>query len=139
MLTFLRCPGTDGPICKFRQCSYHAKNPTLSRHILDAYLYEILEVSPNARPAVIRAAYRCLVQQYHPDRNSADPDAGARMSLINHAYSVLADPQQRARYDKKMGIRVTERRGSGIASNPAKADTGDGSPNLRPFAFRPLE
>jgi curved DNA-binding protein CbpA len=107
--------------------------------MLDVFLYEVLEVSPNARSDVIRAAYRCLVQQYHPDKNPGDPDAGARMSLINHAYSVLADPLQRARYDEKMGVRATERRGSGLTSTPAKPEAGKGRANLRPFAFRPLE
>jgi len=111
----------------------------LAGPMLDAFLYEVLEVSPIARPAVIKAAYRCLVQEYHPDRHPGDPDAAARMSLINHAYSVLADPLQRARYDKRMAIRATERRGSGLASAPAKPDTGKGRANLRPFAFRPLE
>ena len=105
---------------------------------MDAFLYEILEVSPRARPAVIKAAYRCLVQECHPDRNPSNPDATARMSLINHAYSVLADPLQRARYDQKMGIGATERRGSGLSSNPVKQDPGKGRANLRPFAFRPL-
>lgn len=107
--------------------------------MLDAYLYEVLEVSPTARPAVIRAAYRCLVQEYHPDRNPGDDDAATRMSLINHAYAVLADSPQRARYDEKMGIRATERRGSGLTSNPAKPDAGKDRPNLRSFAFRPIE
>ena len=107
--------------------------------MLDAFLYEILEVSPTARPAVIRAAYRCLVQEYHPDRNPGNPEAAARMSMINRAYAVLADPLKRARYDEKMGIRATERRGSGAGSNPAKPGTGKGRANLRPFAFRPLE
>ncbi len=107
--------------------------------ILDACLYEILEVSPTARPAVIRAAYRCLVQEYHPDKNPGDADAAARMSLINHAYAVLADPAQRARYDEKIGIRATERRGSGSASSPAKPDAGKRRSNLRPFAFRPIK
>lgn len=88
---------------------------------------------------MIRAAYRCLVQQCHPDHNPGDPDASARMSLINHAYSVLGDPLQRARYDQKMGIRRIERRGRGLTSNPAKADAGDASATLRPFAFRRLD
>lgn len=108
-------------------------------HILDAFLYEILEVSPTARPGVIRAAYRCLVQEYHPDKNPGDTEAAARMSLINRAYAVLADPSQRARYDKKMGIGATERRGSGSTPSPAKPDSGKGRSNPRPFAFRPIE
>ncbi|MBE0619533.1 MAG: J domain-containing protein [Burkholderiales bacterium] len=107
--------------------------------MLDAFLYEILEVSPTARPAVIRAAYRCLVQEHHPDRHPGDSDAAARMSMINHAYSVLADPLKRARYDEKINIRPTERRGSGVTSNAAKPGAGQGRANPRPFAFRPLE
>jgi curved DNA-binding protein CbpA len=109
------------------------KNP-----MRNAFLYEILEVSPTARAAVIKAAYRCLVLQYHPDRNPGDPGAGARMSLINRAYAVLSDPFKRSQYDQKMGIGRIERRGCGRASNPAKAHAGGGE-NLRPFAFRPLD
>jgi curved DNA-binding protein CbpA len=105
----------------------------------DSCLYEILEVSPKARPAVIRAAYRCLVQEYHPDKNPDNAAAAAHMSLINHAYTVLADPLLRARYDKKTGVRPAERRGSGLSSTPVKRDAGKSRPNLRPFAFRPLD
>ena len=113
------------------------KNNTLVYPMLDAFLYEILEVSPKARPAVIKAAYRCLVQENHPDKHPGDPEAAARMSMINHAYSVLADPAKRARYDARMNIRPTERRGSGVTSSTAK-DRTKGS-KLRPFAFRPLD
>jgi DnaJ-class molecular chaperone len=60
------------------------------------------------------------------------------MSLINYAYSVLCDPQRRARYDQKMGIAGMERRGRGLAPNPAKAEAGSGGSGLRPFAFRDL-
>lgn len=101
--------------------------------------YEILEVSPAARPAVIRAAYRCLAQEYHPDRNPGDAKAAARMASLNHAYALLADPLERARYDQKMGIRSIERRGSGFASAPAKSFSPGERPNLRPFVFRPLD
>ncbi len=103
-----------------------------------AFLYDILEVSPTARPAVIRAAYRCLAQEYHPDRNPGDAEAAARMALINHTYSVLIDPLRRARYDQDIAMRATERRGRGPASSPARPDSGKDRPNLRPFAFRPL-
>lgn len=106
---------------------------------VDATLYEILEVSPNASPAVIKAAYQCLAQRCHPDKNPDDPGAAARMSLLSHAYAVLSDALQRARYDDKMGIRVTERRGRGRASTPARPGAGRGSVSTRLFAFRPIE
>ncbi len=104
----------------------------------DATLYEILEVIPSARPAVIKAAYRCLIQECHPDRNPGDPEAGARVSAINHAYAVLSDPIARERYDKKLGIGVAERRGTGTGAKPAKTGARKGA-SMRPFAFRPLD
>lgn len=105
----------------------------------DDSLYEVLEVSPNASAAVIRAAYRCLVQMCHPDKNSGDSAAEARLYLINRAYTVLSDPQQRARYDKKINLGGSERRGSGRAFKSAKTGTGAGNTSLRPFVFRPIK
>ena len=106
--------------------------------MLEAFLYDVLEVSPTARPAVIKAAYRCLVQEYHPDKNPGDAEAAARISLINHAYSVVGDPQQRARYDEKIRVRAIERRGSGVSSHSLNPGADKNSKGLRPFAFRPL-
>jgi len=106
---------------------------------VNATLYEVLEVSPAASSAVIRAAYHCLAQRCHPDKNPDDPAATARMSSISHAYAVLSDPLQRARYDDKMGIRVAERRGRGRASTPARPGAGCGGISTRLFAFRPIE
>lgn len=99
--------------------------------------YEILEVNAKAREAVIRAAYRCLVQQYHPDRNQGCSAAGERLSLINRAYALLMDPLRRARYDQNAGIGV-ERRGSGRSSAPTWHAPGEGAMRMRPFAFRKL-
>jgi hypothetical protein len=105
----------------------------------DVTLYDILEVSPKARPEVIRAAYRCLVQQYHPDRNAGDPRAAENMYRINQAYSVLADPLKRARYDEALDLRAIDRRGRGRASQPSSAVAGGDRPTVRRFAFRPID
>ena len=61
-------------------------------------VYEVLQVSPNAEPEVIDAAYRRLARKYHPD-TSARPDAHSRMQEINWAYELLKDPRKRSRYD----------------------------------------
>jgi len=60
--------------------------------------YDILGVSPEATPEEVRAAYRKLVKQYHPDINP-DPDAQERFIAIQQAYETLIDPDARARYD----------------------------------------
>ena len=105
-------------------------------------LYESLEVSPRASAAVIKAAYRCLVQMHHPDKHGGHPSAVDRLARINHAYAVLSSPEQRARYDAAMGgvVPDTDRRGASAsraaraAGPPAPAKRG----GSRAFAFRPL-
>lgn len=68
-------------------------------------LYDLLEVSPNASPEVIKAAYRQLAIKYHPDRQA---DARSRqlaeeqMKAINAAYEILSDPDRRAEYDRRL-------------------------------------
>lgn len=61
--------------------------------------YDVLSVSPEASPEVIRAAYRALSQKYHPDRNPHDAEANQRMIQINQAYAVLSDPEQRHQHN----------------------------------------
>ncbi|MBQ7169950.1 MAG: molecular chaperone DnaJ [Synergistaceae bacterium] len=63
-------------------------------------LYSILEVSRDASPADIKKAYRKLVHKYHPDSNPGDKEAEEKFKKINAAYSVLNDPEKRARYDQ---------------------------------------
>ena len=63
--------------------------------------YEILEVSPNASPEVIRAAYKSLMQRYHPDRQPGAVKAEQAILLVQ-AYEVLSDPGRRAAYDLEL-------------------------------------
>ena len=64
--------------------------------------YDDLGVSKHASPEEIREAYRTLVRLLHPDHQT-DPAvkraAEGQMRRINAVYSVLADQEQRRRYD----------------------------------------
>jgi TPR repeat protein len=63
--------------------------------------YDSLNVSRNAPQNVIKAAYKALCQNYHPDKFSGGPDEALRiMKIINAAYSVLSDPVKRAEHDR---------------------------------------
>ena len=65
--------------------------------------YETLGVNRNATTTEIRAAYRKLALQHHPDRNPQDPvGAGERFKLVNAAYQILSDPEKRRRYDERL-------------------------------------
>ncbi len=61
--------------------------------------YDTLEVSHKASAETIRAAYKSLMQRYHPDRNIGDAEATARAVSIQQAYEVLSDTDKRAAYD----------------------------------------
>lgn len=64
--------------------------------------YESLNVTRDAPPEVIRAAYRSLSQKHHPDKNSGNDEAARVMARLNAAYSVLSDADQRELYDLQM-------------------------------------
>src|SRR5579863_9648500 len=68
----------------------------------DKNYYEILGVLKDARPEYVKAAYRRLALQYHPDRNPGDKVAEAKFKKIALAYEILGDPNKRSLYDMKL-------------------------------------
>lgn len=61
--------------------------------------YDILGVSKTATQADIKAAYRKLAMQYHPDRNPDNKAAEEKFKEITEAYEVLSDDKKRQQYD----------------------------------------
>jgi tetratricopeptide (TPR) repeat protein len=62
--------------------------------------YFILQISSEANLKEIKAAFRRLARQYHPDLNPNDPEAAEQFKLISQAYDILSDPIKRSRYDR---------------------------------------
>lgn len=63
--------------------------------------YAVLGVGRNASEQEVKSAYRKLALQFHPDRNPDNQhESGEKFKTITEAYSVLADPQKRAAYDR---------------------------------------
>ena len=74
--------------------------------------YDILEVSPSADSADIRASYLKLAREYHPDRvpeylTKLRADAEEKVKEINEAWAVLSDPAKRRKYDLKLQASTT--------------------------------
>lgn len=91
--------------------------------------YEILEVSQNASQEVIKAAYKSLMQRYHPDRNPDNPEIAKHASLVVQAYETLSDPGQRAAYDIQLKQQLASHSNiirSNIWNAPAPANSGNG-------------
>ena len=106
----------------------------------EATLYDSLEVSPQASALVIKAAYRCLAQLNHPDKNGGATAASEKLVQLNQAYAVLSDPDKRRRYDQTLGLALhpSERRGASAGNRTSIKPAAGEPPAERAFVFRPL-
>ena len=59
--------------------------------------YKVLGVSEHATQKEIKAAYRRLSKQYHPDQN---PGSEERFKDVSAAYDVIGDAEKRKQYDE---------------------------------------
>ncbi|KAH9715138.1 Molecular chaperone Hsp40/DnaJ family protein [Citrus sinensis] len=82
--------------------------------------YATLGVPKSASGKEIKAAYRKLARQYHPDVNK-EPGATEKFKEISAAYEVLSDDKKRAMYDQygEAGVKSTVGGGSSAyTTNP---------------------
>jgi hypothetical protein len=77
--------------------------------------YVLLGVDRNASPSTIKAAFKKLALQYHPDVYKGD-DAAERMRLILEAYQTLNNPKSRQQYNARLS--------RGVYGNAATSDSG---------------
>ena len=66
--------------------------------------YATLGLHRGCTEAQIRAAYRVLAKQHHPDVNGGAPAAAARTRELNTAYEILSDAVKRQAYDDDLAL-----------------------------------
>jgi molecular chaperone DnaJ len=59
-----------------------------------------LGIGRDASEADVKAAFRRLAAQHHPDKNQGDPAAQQRFTEINLAHQILSDADKRSAYDR---------------------------------------
>ena len=62
--------------------------------------YETLGIKKGATEDEIKSAFHKMAMKYHPDRNPGDASAEEKFKEVNEAYSVLSDPDKKAKYDR---------------------------------------
>jgi len=62
--------------------------------------YEVLGVERTCSEVELKAAFRKLAMQHHPDRNPGDTECEHKFKELNEAYDVLKDGDKRAAYDR---------------------------------------
>ncbi len=88
---------------------------------------EILELSAYPTLEEVKANYKRLVKQYHPDRNK-DPEAAEYMKRINQAYAIATGkekPPQQVPPPPPQPVRVVIRFGYGFGWS-ASSSSGTG-------------
>ena len=61
--------------------------------------YEVLGVGPGASNADIKAAYRKLAKELHPDARGGSPRLQSRFQEVTAAYNQLKDEAARRRFE----------------------------------------
>jgi uncharacterized Zn finger protein (UPF0148 family) len=89
------------PFCP--HCGEKQTTP-LSDKELSKNPYDILQVSEDAEPEVIDAAYRSLARKYHPDISKV-PGQEDKMRDINWAHNLLSNPSLLAEWKRKYSKR----------------------------------
>lgn len=88
--------------------------------------YATLGVSRNATQDEVKAAYKKLAKQHHPDLNKNNKDAEVKFKEINEAYRVIGDEKKRQHYDRSGADEQTQSQGGPSAGQGYEGFSGFG-------------
>jgi DnaJ-class molecular chaperone len=66
--------------------------------------YEILGITRSTGQEELKAAWKKLARECHPDRFGGSSEASSKFAELSAAYTVLSDPKARLRYDNELDI-----------------------------------
>jgi len=91
--------------------------------------YDVLGCAQDADISIIKKSHRKLALKNHPDKNLGDEHAADKFILVQRAYEVLLDPQERKWYD--------DHRDAILAGWSASDDTNNDTADIMLFNVAP--
>lgn len=109
--------------------------------------YEVLGVKRDAREEEIKKSYRKLARKFHPDLNPGDKTAEAQFKLLQEAYDVLSNAEDRKIYDQfgenwravKTGAGAPPPPGYGGYEDAGRSTRAGGGPGAGGFDFNDFD
>jgi len=98
--------------------------------------YRLLNVSPAASDAEIKASFRKLARQYHPDVNAGSAEAERHFKAVGEAYATLSNPEKRKQYDALNGVTPKPKQ---TQASTSSSNTQKSAPKAEPPKAKPNE
>jgi curved DNA-binding protein CbpA len=70
--------------------------------------YQVLGLSRSASQIEIKAAFRKLAKELHPDKHGGDPSTEALFKEVNEAYEILSNIEKKMAYDKRVYLETIQ-------------------------------
>ncbi len=90
--------------------------------------YQVLGISSTATDEEVKAAYRRLAKQYHPDRNNGSAEAEKKMMQINDAYAEIMDIRKNGGHSTRSGSSSSSGYQNGYSNSYGGGANGYGNP-----------
>ncbi len=100
--------------------------------------YSILGLKRSASQADIKAAFKKLAIQYHPDKHQGNTYFEEQFKQVNAAYQVLSDPGKRYIYDQKLDYVVQQQRAQQYAQTTYQQTRQRDPAGVKERYYRPI-
>ena len=101
--------------------------------------YSILGLKRNATHAEIKAAYKKLAIQYHPDKHQGNTYFEEQFKQVSAAYQVLSNPNKRYSYDQKLEYVAQQQRAQQYAQTTYQQTRQREPASVRERYYRPIK
>lgn len=101
--------------------------------------YAILGLKRTATHAEIKAAYKKLAIQYHPDKHQGNAYFEEQFKQVNAAYQVLSNPNKRYHYDQQLEYLAQQQRAQQYTQTSSSQTRQREPASVRERYYRPIK